>query len=87
MCITLVVCSAPIYPPDVVLACLVVVQRWTHDSERGCREIRYSPCGQGEDGFNVFADLETCESTCGPPRTSQFQEIVNHVLVFNVLSL
>ena len=59
-----VVCSAPIYPPDFIPACLVVVRRWTFQAERGsCSEIPYSSCGQGE-GFNVFADQLTCESMC-----------------------
>lgn len=26
--------------------------------------IAYSPCGQPEEGYNVFPDQEACEATC-----------------------
>lgn len=64
--IPLVVCSASIYPESYIPVCLVVARRWTFATDRsGCSEIRFSPCGQEEEGYNVFADQETCERTCG----------------------
>lgn len=64
------ICSASIYPTEYP-PCLVVMSRWTFHPHMGCISIAYYLCGQSEEGYNVFADQEACEKTCGRFITSK----------------
>ena len=58
-------CSARIYPVDFIPVCLVAIPRWTFDFQEGCTAIAYSPCGQEQEGYNVFEDELGCQQRCG----------------------